>query len=175
MTETTNGEQIDTWKKELSTAMADQQWRLALKFCSWLRYALSLQGRSDPEVEEAHQQAKEALAKQIAREKTQQEQEREHHERERRLRNEAMHQIISGNLDGALDSIESLCQDRANHREAIHLLQEFKSRSATMLSPTYRQMDQRAAVLGKRFDELVEQAGGSPLLSKSLPRDRFVD
>lgn len=169
MTETTDEEQIVIWKKELATAMADQQWRLALKFCSWLRYALSLQGRSDPEVEEAHQQTKEALAKQIAREKTQQEREEEHEGRHQRLRSEAMYQIISGNWDGALDSIEKLYQDKADRQEAIHLLQELKARTLTFLSPTYRQRDERAAALGKRFDALVERVGGSPLLSRNEP------
>lgn len=175
MTETADGEQIDTWKKELATAMADQQWRLALKFCSWLRYALSQQGLSDPDVEEAHQQAKEALVKQIAREKTLQEREEEHEERHQRLRSEAMHRIVSGDWGGALDSIETLYQGKADRREAIHLLQELKVRTATLLSPTYRQRDERAAALGKRFDALVERVGGSSLLSRNWPRDKAVD
>ena len=169
MTETTNGEQIDIWKKELATAMADQQWRLALKFCSWLRYALSLQGHSDPKVEEAHQQAKEELARQIAREKTLQGREGEREGRHQRLRSAAMHQIVSGDWGGALDSIDTLYKGKADRQEAIHLLQELKARTVTLLSPTFRQRDERAAALGKRFDALVEQVGGSPLLSRNEP------
>ncbi len=167
MTETTDGEQIDAWKKELVTAMADQQWRLALKLCSWLRYTLSQQGGSDPKVEEAHQQAKEALSRQIAGEKTQRGREEELEERHQRLRSGAMHQIVSGDWGGALDSIETLYQGQADRHEAIHLLQELKARTVTLLSPTYRQRDERAAALGKRFDALVERVGGSPLLSRN--------
>ena len=69
MAQTTNREQIDVWKKELAEAMDSQQWQLALKLCSWLRYALHQQDLSDPEVEEAHRQAKEALARQVIEEK----------------------------------------------------------------------------------------------------------
>ena len=162
MTETTDGEQIDIWKKELATAMADQQWQLALKFCSWLRYTLSLQEHSDPEVEAAHQQAKEALSKQIAEETTLQEREKERKEKYQRKRPSAMYQIISGNWVGAMDSIETLYQGKADRPEAISLLEALKARTATLLSPTYRQKDERAAMLGKRFDALVELVGGGP-------------
>ena len=171
MTETATGEQIEIWKKELAVAMADQQWRLALKLCSWLRYALSQQTLSDPEVEEVHRQAKEALAEQVTRERTEHEREEERERRLRRLPRTVMRQIISADWDGALDSIEALYQDGANRQEAIRLLQELKLRMATLLSPTYRQMDQRAAALGKRFDELVERVSGSPLLGGNWPRN----
>jgi len=68
---TTTGEQIEIWKKELATAMAGQQWRRALQFCSWLRYALRQQGLSDPEVEQVQRRAKEALAEKVIKEKPQ--------------------------------------------------------------------------------------------------------
>jgi alkanesulfonate monooxygenase SsuD/methylene tetrahydromethanopterin reductase-like flavin-dependent oxidoreductase (luciferase family) len=155
VTETTAGEQIEIWKKELAIAMADEQWRRALQLCSWLRYTLRQQELSDPEMEEVHRQAKEALAKQVSREKTQQ----QHEERHRQLRREIMHQIVSGDWEQALDSIEALYQDGANRQEAIHLLQELKARLPTTLTPEYRQAAQRAA-LGQRLDELVERIGG---------------
>ena len=142
----------------MAIAIADEQWRLALKLCSWLRYTLRQQELSDPEVEEAHRQAKEGLAEQVIREKAQQERE----ERHRRLRRQTMYQIISGEWDQALDSIEALYQDGANRQEAIHLLQEVKARLATMLSPKYRQTDQQAAALGRRLDELVERVRDGP-------------
>jgi hypothetical protein len=163
MNETTDWEQIETWKKELATAMADQQWQLALKFCSWLRYTLSLQERSDPEVEEAHQQAKEALARQIDRGKTLQGLEVERKGRYQQMRPSAMHQIISGDWVGAMDSIETLYQGEADRPEAIRLLKALKARTTTLLSPIYRQRDERSAALGKRFDVLVELVGGDPL------------
>jgi hypothetical protein len=158
VTETTAEEQIEIWKKELAIAMADGQWRRALQLCSWLRYTLRQQELSDPEVEEAHRQAKEGLAEQVIREKAQQ----EHEERHRRLRRQTMDQIIFGDWDQALDSIEALYQDGANRQEAIHLLQELKARLATLLSPKFRQVDQRAAALGRRFDELVERVRDGP-------------
>ena len=120
VTETMAEEQIEIWKKELAIAMADGQWRRALQLCSWLRYTLRQQELSDPEVEEAHRQAKEGLAEQVIREKAQQERE----ERHRRLRRQTMYQIISGEWDQALDSIEALYQDGANrpylHYEQFH-------------------------------------------------------
>jgi len=149
-------EQIEIWKKELAIAIADEQWRLALKLCSWLRSTLRQQELSDPEVEAAHRQAKEGLAEQVIREKAQQERE----ERHRRLQQQTMYQIISGDREQALDSIEALYQDGANRQETIHLLQELKARLPTMLTPKYRQADQRAAALARRFDELVERVGG---------------
>ena len=174
MTEMTTEERIDTWKKELATAMADEQWRLALKFCSWLRHTLSLQGRTDPEVETVHQQAKEALRKQVINEKVQQKHEREDKEKHRKLRSEVMHRVVSGDGNGALDLIETIYADGANRQEAIHLLQELKARSATKLSPRYRQTDQQAAIFGKRFDELTERVGGSLLSKKHEPRGEHL-
>jgi len=156
VTETTAGEQIEIWKKELAIAMADEQWRRALQLCSWLRYTLRQQELSDTEVEEAHRQAKEALAEQVIREKAQQEREGRH----RQLRHKIMQQIVSGDWEQALDSIEALYQDGTNHQEAIHLLQELKARLPTTRPPEYRQADQRAAALRRRFDELVERVGG---------------
>ena len=158
VTETMAEEQIEIWKKELAIAMADGQWRRALQLCSWLRYTLRQQELSDPEVEEAHRQAKEGLAEQVIREKAQQERE----ERHRRLRRQTMYQIISGEWDQALDSIEALYQDGANRPETIHLLQELKARLATLLSPKFRQADQRASALGRRLDELVERVRDGP-------------
>jgi len=174
VTETTAGEQIEIWKEELAAAMDEEQWRLALKLCSWVRYALSQQGLSDPEVEEAQRQAKEALAEQVTREKTQQEHEEERQRGFRRLRRMVMHQIVSGDWTQALDSIEALYQDGANRQEAIHLLRELKARLATLLSPRYRQMDRRVAALGRRFDELAERVGGSTLMSRSWPPDKPI-
>ena len=37
MTKTTPQEQIDDWKAESVSAIADQKWRRALQLCSWLR------------------------------------------------------------------------------------------------------------------------------------------
>jgi len=163
VTETTAGEQIEVWKEELATAMVGQQWRPALKLCSWLRYALQQQGLSDPEVEDAHRRAKEALAEQVIREKTRREHEEGYTEGYLPPRRKIMHQIVSGNWDRALDSIEMFYRDGTNRQEAIDLLQELKARLATLLSPGYRQRDQRAAALGRRFDELVGRIhGGLP-------------
>jgi hypothetical protein len=162
--ETTTREQIEAWREELAQAVAGQQWRRALQLCSWLRYALWQQGGSDPEVEQVQRQAKAALAEQVAREKTQQKRDEERW----RLRREIMQQIISGDWEQALDSIEAFHQDGANRQGTIHLLQELEKRLGSMLRPKYRQMDQRAAVLGRRFDQLVEQVrdGSSMIESK---------
>jgi len=156
VTETTTREQIEIWKKELRIAMADEQWRLALKFCSWVRYVLSQQGLSDPEVEEAHRRAKESLAKQVVREKSQQRRE----ERCQRLRRQTMYQIISGHWDQALDSVEALYQNGANRQEAIDLLQELKARLGTSRPSKHRRRGRRAAALSRRFDEFMERFGG---------------
>jgi alkanesulfonate monooxygenase SsuD/methylene tetrahydromethanopterin reductase-like flavin-dependent oxidoreductase (luciferase family) len=149
LTETRTEEQTEIWKNELAIAMADEQWRLALKLCSWLRYILGQQELPDPEVEQAQRQAKEGLAEQVIREKAQQERE----ERRRRLQRQAMYQILSGDWDRALDLIEALYQHGANRQEVIHLLQELKKRLPTMSIPEYRQR-------GQRVDELVERVGG---------------
>ena len=125
-------------------------------------------------MEEAHRRAKEALAEQVSREKAQQEREEEHEGRHRRLRRKTMHQIVSGDWNQAPDSIEALYQDGADCQEVIHLLQELEARLATPLFPQYRQVDQRAAVLVRRFDELVERIGGGPLTSRDRPRDTSI-
>ena len=78
MAETTTGEQIEIWREELSVAMTGQQWRRALQLCSWLRYALDQQERSDPVVEQMHRRAKEALAEQVTQERAQQACQEEH-------------------------------------------------------------------------------------------------
>ncbi len=171
MAETTSEEQIDIWKKELAEAMDGQQWRLALKLCSWLRYALHQQGLSDPGVEEAHRQAKEAMARQVIEEKAQQRREEEH----RQLRPKIMSQIIHGKWNMALFSIEVLHQQGAPRRDVLDLLQEFKVRVATFLSPKRRETDPRAAALGPQFDELVERVGGGPPTRGSKPPDKPDD
>lgn len=153
MSETTIGEQIEIWKEELVLAMTSQQWRRALQLCSWLRYTLRQQELSDPEVEEAHRRAKEALAGQVIREKAQ----RERKARYRQRRREIMYQIIARQWEQALDSIDAFCADGATPREAFDLLQELKARSAALLSSKHRQVNQRAAALGQRFDELWER------------------
>ncbi len=149
----TTEEQIEVWKKELPRAMADQRWRRALQLCSWLRYALWQQGCSDPGVEQVQRQAKEALVEQVSREKTQQERDEERLQ----LRRKIMQQIVSGNWEQALDSIEVFYQDEADQQETISLLRELKPRLGNMLNSEYRRMDRRAAALGRRFDELMEQ------------------
>ncbi|MBL7164353.1 MAG: hypothetical protein ISS57_17335 [Anaerolineales bacterium] len=156
MTNITNSEQIEIWKNELAVAMTCEQWQLALKLCGLLRYALRQQEMSDPDVDKAHHQAKETLAKQIIQEKSA-------HEEHRQLRNMTMRQIISGEWEQALDSIEALYQDGVNGKEAIGLLQEIDVRTQTFLSPNRRLQNQRAAELGKRFDELVERIGDGSL------------
>lgn len=145
-------EQVKTWKQELGIAISNKHWKLALKLCSWLRYALLQGGISDPEVEEAHRMAKEALVEQETGEDTWKERE----ERLRRLKNLAMFQITSGDWVQSLDSIEALLQSGAKPQEAINLLQELKARSATLLSLPYRQTNPRAETLRRRFDELTE-------------------
>ena len=162
MTETTDGEQIEIWQEELAQVLADQQWRRALQLCSWLRYALWQQGRSDPEVEQAQRQAKEALAEQMTRERTQQERDAEYLRQQRQI----MRRIISGDWEQAMDSIEVLFQDRTNRKAAVHLLDELKLRLGRRLDSQYRKMDQRLAALGRRFDELMEQVCGDLPINK---------
>jgi DNA polymerase III gamma/tau subunit len=157
VTEMTNKEQMGVWKKELTVAMVGQQWRRVLQICSWLRYALRQQRLSDPEIEQMRRQAKEALAEQVIGERIQQERECRHQQ----LQHQIVYQIASGDWEQAMDSIEAIYQDGANRQEVINLLQELEVRLAIIvLSPQYRQMDQRAAALSRRFDELVERVGG---------------
>jgi hypothetical protein len=150
LTETRAEEQIEIWKNELAIAMADEQWRLALQLCSWLRHSLGQQELSDPEVEQTQRQAKEGLAEQVIRDKGQQEREGGR----RRLERQVMYHILAGEWDRSLDSIEALYQQGANRQEVIHLLQELKNRLPTMSVPAYRQR-------GHRVDELMERVGGA--------------
>ena len=149
MTEPKAEEQIEIWKNELAIAVAGEQWRLALRLCSWLRHILRQQELSDPEVEQAQRQAKEGLTEQVIREEAQQKLEETH----RRSQHHSMNQILAGDWDLALESIEALYQDGASRQEVIHLLQELKNRLPTMSLPRYKQRGQRA-------DELVERVRG---------------
>jgi hypothetical protein len=149
-------EQIGTWKEELTAAMTDQQWRRALQLCSWLRYALDQQDRSDPETEQMHRQAKEALAEQIAQTRAEQARQREH----QRLRRTAMNQSAAGSWMQALDSIETFHQHGASPQETVGLLQELKVRLSDRLLPTHWQKDPTAARLARRFNELLDQVRG---------------
>lgn len=166
---------MDIWREELATALEGEQWRPALKLCSWLRYALSQQELSDPDVEKAHQQAKEGLAEQMAGEETEQQRGREREADRKKLRQVIMHLIIAGKWEEALDSIEEFGQDGVGRQEAVHLLQELKYRTATMLAPQYRQRDPKAAALGKRFDEVADCVGASLVWHGDRTRDRAID
>ena len=169
MTKETTDEQVKNWKNEMVIAMDNEEWQHALKLCSWLRYALREQDSSDPDVDEAHRQAKDALAKQLAREETA-------YEKQQKQRQLIMYQIISREWKQALTSIETYYKDGANRQETINLLQEFKGRTRTLLTDTWRQKDPQAAALGRQFDELVEQvAGGSNKIKNSLQGDSIGD
>lgn len=167
MDETTAEERIEAWRDELELAMADQQWRRALQLCSWLRFALWQTELSDPLVEAAHHQAKEGLARQVDREKSQQ-----RHKGEQRLQQDGiMQQIASGQNEQALDSIAALHQDGADRQVVIDLLQELRARMGRVLGPNYRRMNRLAALLGNRLDELeaalVAPDGGAKTPLKS--------
>jgi hypothetical protein len=131
VTKATTRKQIEDWKTELALAMVNRQWRRALQLCSWLRYALEQQERSDPEVEQMHRQAKEALAEQVTQERAQQARQKEH----RRLRRTSMHQIVSRTWTQALDSIEALYRSGASQQETLGLLQELEGRLSDRLFP----------------------------------------
>ena len=154
MDEMTAEEQIEVWKEQLALAMTDQQWRHALQLCSWLRYALWQQELSDPQVDEAHRQAKVGLAEQMVGEKKRQKQT----EAQRRRRDGIMQQIATAQWSQALDSIDAFHQDGAGRKELTHLLKELQTRMGRVLGLQYRQMNRRAGVLGRRFDELEELA-----------------
>ncbi len=156
MTKTTTKEQIEDWKTELAPAMVNRKWRRALQLCGWLRYALEQQERSDPEVEQMHRQAKEALAEQVTQERAQQARQREH----RRLRRTAMNQIASGTWMPVLDSIEAFYQHGASRQEAFSLLQKLEGRLSDRLFRTHWQRDSQAAALRQRFNELVKRVRG---------------
>lgn len=153
MTQTTTRDQVEDWETELALAMVDRQWRRALRLCSWLRYALEQQERSDPKVEQMHRQAKEALAEQVAQERAERARQKEH----RRLRATARNQAASATWMQALDSIEAFYQNGASQEEALGLLQELKTRLSERLLPGYRQIDPKAAALARRFNELLDQ------------------
>lgn len=157
MTETTTRKQIEDWRTELALAMVNRQWRRALQLCSWLRYALGQQERSDPEVEQMHRQAKEALAEQVTQERVQQARQKER----RRLRLTAMNQSASGTWMQALDSIEAFHQHEGSRQEALSLLQELKTRLSDRLFPTHWQKDPKAAALARRFNNVLDQVRGS--------------
>ena len=133
--------------------MGDQQWRRALQLCSWLRYALEQQDRSDPEVEEMHRQAKKALAEQVTQERAQ----RAEQKKERRLQLTARRQTASGTWTQALDSIDAFYQNGASQQEALGLLQELKTRLSDRLLPIRQQLDPKVAAQVRRFNGLLGQ------------------
>jgi hypothetical protein len=157
MDETTAEERIEAWKDELELAMTDQQWRRALQLCSWLRYVLWQTGLSDPLVEAAHHQAKEGMAKQVDREKSQQ----RHKGEQQQQWDGIMQQIASGQNEQALDSIAVLHRDGADRQAVIQLLQELRARMGRVLGPNYRRTNRLAALFGDRFDELEARARGA--------------
>ena len=154
MDELTAMEQIEAWKEQLALATADEQWRHALQLCSWLRYALWQQELSDPQVDESHRLAKAGLAGLVNKEKSQQ----RHKEAQRRRRDAIMQQIATAQWSQALDSIDAFHQDGAGRKELDHLLKELETRMGRVLGLQYRQMNRRAGLLGRRFDELEERA-----------------
>jgi hypothetical protein len=157
MTSTTTEKQIEDWKTELASAMADGQWRRALQLCSWLRYALEEQDGSDPAVEQMQVQAKEALAEQIAQERAARAREKE----QRRLRVVAMNQIASGTWMQALDSTDLFYQNGASPEETLDLLQQFRTRLSGRVLPTSWQKAPNAEALAQRFNELLDRVRGS--------------
>ena len=153
MAEITTEEQIHIWKEELAVTMTSRQWKRALQLCSWLRYALEQRGHSDPEVEQMHGQAKEALAEQVTRERAERVDQREH----RRLRRMTSHQINSRTWMQALDSIEALYQSTDDQQETLGLLQHLDEHLTDRLFPAQLQEGTRAAALRLRYAELVER------------------
>ena len=156
MTKTTTSKQIEDWKTELALAMVNLQWRRALQLCSWLRYALEQQDHSDPEVEQMHHRAKEALAEQVAQERAQRARQKEH----RRLRRTAMDQIVSGTWMQALDSIEALYRSGASQEETLDLLRELKIHLSDRLFTTHWRQDPKAAELARHFNAILGQVRG---------------
>jgi hypothetical protein len=153
VTKTTTNQQIEDWKTELASAMVDRQWRRALQLCSWLRYALEQQECSDPEVEQMHHQAKEALSKQVTRERALQALQREY----RRLQITVMNPNASGPWMQVLDSIAVFYQNGASQQEVLDLLQELKIRLTDRSFSMHRSKDPRAAALVRRFNEVLAQ------------------
>ena len=153
MTETTTEEQIQNWKADLGSAMDNQQWQQALKLCSWLRYTLDQQGRTDPKVAPMHQQAKEALADQVAQERARRTRQQEH----RRLRHMCVRQTDEDRWIPALDSIESLYRHSGDPQDTLGLLQAFKTRLSKQLSASEWHMSAQATAIQQRFSEVLEQ------------------
>jgi hypothetical protein len=153
MTETTTEEQIENWKADLAPAMADQQWQQALKLCSWLRYTLEQQGRTDPKVESMHQQAKEMLAEQVAQERAQRAWQQKH----RRLRHMCVRQIEADRWMPALDNIESLYQHSGDPQDTLSLLQALETRLSKQRSSSEWRMSAQATAVQQRFSAVVEQ------------------
>jgi hypothetical protein len=153
VTETTTKDQIDSWRAELASAMADQQWQQALKLCSWLRYTLDQQGRTDPKLEPMHQQAKEALADQVAQERAQKARQQEH----RRLRRMCVRQTDEDRWIPALDNIASLLQHSGDPQDTLSLLQALKTRLSKQLSSSEWRMSAQATAVQERFSEVLEQ------------------
>lgn len=149
----TTEEQVESWKTELIEAMAEQQWQQALKFCSWIRYTLGQQGRTDPQVEQVHQQAKETLGAQVAHERAQRGQQKAH----LRLRHMCLRQINAEKWIPALDSIESLHQQNIDQEDTLSLLNELRTRLSKQLSAPEWRMSPQATAVSQRFNEVVEQ------------------
>jgi hypothetical protein len=153
MSEATTEEQIETWKTELASAIADKEWRSALQLCSWLRYALDQRGCSDPQVERMHGQAKEALAEQVSRERAAQERQSklEH------LRRVSTSRIVSGHWSQALDAIEAFYNNEASREDTFNLLQTLQDRLSDPLSTAQQPTGSQAAEFKQRFNSLLEQ------------------
>ena len=153
MTETTTEDQIQNWKADLASAMDNQQWQQALKLCSWLRYTLDQQGRTDPQVAPMHQQAKEALADQVAQARAQRARQKEH----RRLRHMCVRQTDEGRWMPALDSIESFYQHSGDPQDSLSLLQALNTPLSRQLSADEWRISDQATAIRQRFSEVLEQ------------------
>lgn len=136
--------------------MANEQWRRALRLCSWLRYGLEQQEHSDFEVEQMHRRAKEALAKQVSKERAQQ----AHQKEWQRLQNTVMYQSASGTWMPTLDSIALFYQNGASQQQVLDLLQEFKKHLSGQLPSTSSRQDPKTAALVRRFNEILAQVRG---------------
>jgi hypothetical protein len=77
----------------------------------------------------------------------------------------------------ALDSIDAFCQNGASQQEALGLLQDLKTRLSERLLPEYQQMDPKAAVLARRFNELLDQvrSDSSRVKRKAHPLQRTIE
>ena len=153
MTNIKTGEQIENWKAELTSAMTDQKWRRALQLCSWLRYALDQQGHSDPEIEQMHSHAKEALAEQVKEKQDTQERQRKLGHLRRMSRSE----IASGQWLRALDTIEAYHDHGASQEEVVDVLQALQDRLSRQLAFTQRPAGIGATEIKQRFNTLLQQ------------------